>query len=68
MGQSESSIAFGEGVQLGARVENRVAVQAIVTSLLTVLGKDRGDGVIDLGAAGRWYPASDGGMATKEGA
>ena len=59
---------FTEGVDFGAQVENRVAVQAIVSSLLTVLGKDPGDGIIDLGAAGRWYPGADGGLATKEGA
>jgi hypothetical protein len=45
---------FDEGFQLGARVEHGVAVEAVVNALLNILGKDPGDGIIDLGAAGRW--------------
>jgi len=45
---------FANGFQLGARVEHRVAVEAAVNALLAILGKDAGDGVIDLGAAGEW--------------
>lgn len=48
----ERQIAFDEGMKLGARVENRTAVQALQQAALTVLGKDRGDGAIDLGALG----------------
>ena len=48
----ERKIAFDEGMQLGARVEHRVAVEALQQAALTVLGKDRGDGAIDLGALG----------------
>lgn len=55
MGQgSKFQEGFNAGVQFGGKVENRVAVEAIANSLLTVMGKDAGDGVIDLGAAGRW--------------
>jgi hypothetical protein len=54
---------FDEGLQLGARIENRIAVQSIVTALLQVLGKDKGDGIINLGAAGRWYPGDESGLA-----
>lgn len=45
---------FDEGFQLGAKVEHRVAVEAVAGALLDILGKDAGDGVINLGAAGRW--------------
>ena len=50
--------AFDEGMRLGTRVEHRVAVQAIVTALLEVMGKDPGDGPINLGAAGTWFAGS----------
>lgn len=45
---------FDKGMQLGARVEHRVAVEAVANALLNILGKDAGDGVISLGAAGDW--------------
>lgn len=44
--------AFDAGMQLGAKVEHRVAVEALQQAALTVLGKDRGDGAINLGALG----------------
>lgn len=50
-----SSRAFSEGMQLGAKVEHRVAVEAIQQAALSVLGKDRGDGEINLGALGTAY-------------
>jgi len=56
---------FDDGVQLGAKVEHDAAVAALADALLRVLGKDRGDGYIDLGAAGRWYPGADNGRAEK---
>ena len=49
---SKTREAFDAGMQLGAKVEHRVAVEAIQQAALTVLGKDRGDGAIDLGALG----------------
>lgn len=51
--------AFTGGMQLGAEVEHKVAVAAVANALLNILGKDAGDGIIDLGAAGRWA-CSDG--------
>lgn len=45
--------AFHEGLELGAKVEQRVAREALQQAVLRVLGKDRGDGAIDLGALGR---------------
>lgn len=47
--------AFGEGMQLGAKVEHQAAIEAIATAALHILCKDPGDGVIDLGALGKWY-------------
>jgi hypothetical protein len=49
---------FDEGFQLGAKVEHRVAVEAVATALLEILGKDAGDGIINLGAAGWWGKSS----------
>ena len=49
--------AFDDGFQLGAKVEHRVAVEAVVTAALHILGKDIGDGEIDLGSLGRWWPS-----------
>lgn len=46
--------AFDRGFQLAARVEQRAAELAAATLVLKVLGKDGGDGVIDLGALGKW--------------
>lgn len=45
--------AFNDGLQLGSKVEHRVAVEALQVAALAILGKDRGDGAIDLGALGR---------------
>lgn len=42
------------GFQLGARVANDAAVEAIAQAALAILGKDRADGAIDLGALGVW--------------
>jgi hypothetical protein len=46
------SEAFDSGMALGARVEHRVAVEALQQAALKVLGKDRGDGGINLGVLG----------------
>ncbi|MES2156051.1 MAG: hypothetical protein V4510_13035 [bacterium] len=46
--------AFDEGFQQGARIEHAAAVAAAANALLNILGKDAGDGLIDLGAAGTW--------------
>jgi hypothetical protein len=51
------SSAFVEGMNLGASVENRVASDAIVAAALAILGKDRADGEIDLGALGKHFAA-----------
>jgi hypothetical protein len=51
---SDVSDHFDEGFQLGAKVEHRVAVEAVANALLDILGKDAGDGYINLGAAGWW--------------
>lgn len=48
--------AHAEGMSLGASIENRIAISAIATAALAILGKDRADGIIDLGALGRWLP------------
>jgi hypothetical protein len=48
----QRAASFDAGMQLGAKVEHRVAVEAIQQAALTVLGKDRGDGAIQLGALG----------------
>jgi hypothetical protein len=50
--------SFGKGAQFGARVEQRVAVEALQQAALAVLGKDRGDGPINLGALGEEVFAS----------
>jgi hypothetical protein len=54
----QSQAAFDDGMKLGARIEHNVAVTAVVTALLQILGKDPGDGPIDLGAAGTWFAGS----------
>lgn len=51
---------YDAGMQLGAKVEHQVAVRAIATAALSILGKDAADGVINLGALGKWYPRPDG--------
>lgn len=56
--QRKENKAYTEGMALGARIEHKVAVQAVVTALLAILGKDPGDGPIDLGAAGTWFAGS----------
>lgn len=43
---------FDEGFQLAAAVEQRAARTALQQYVLDVLGKDRADGPIDLGALG----------------
>lgn len=60
--ERELAEQWTDGMQFGAKVENKVALRAVVGALLVILGKDQGDGVIDLGAAGRWYPAADTGQ------
>lgn len=64
--QEARGLGFADGMQLGAKVENGVAVQALVTALLKVIGDDQGDGYIDLGKVGTWFPGPDGGSATKK--
>ena len=44
--------AFGAGFQQAAQVEQRAAREALARYALEVLGKDAGDGAIDLGALG----------------
>jgi hypothetical protein len=48
---------FDAGFQLGAKVEHDAAVAAVAQLALAVLGKDRADGEIDLGALGKHYAA-----------
>ncbi len=67
-GQQCQAEGFDKGMQLGAKVENGVAVQALVTALLRVIGDDQGDGFIDLGKVGTWYPGKDDSSAVKKGA
>jgi hypothetical protein len=55
--QRATSVGFADGMQLGAKIEHRVAVEAIATAALHVLGKDIGDGEIKLGALGSWWPS-----------
>ena len=43
---------FDAGFQLAAQVEQRAAREALARYALEVLGKDAGDGAIDLGALG----------------
>jgi hypothetical protein len=64
--QVEKSRAFDEGIQLGARVEHRYAVQAVATAALHVLGKDVGDGEINLGSLGTWWPSFDMALGPKD--
>ena len=45
---------FDEGLALGSRVATRHATAAVAGALLDILGKDLGDGIINLGAAGYW--------------
>lgn len=40
------------GLKLGARIEHDRAVAAIAQAALAILGKDRSDGPVDLGALG----------------
>lgn len=61
-----ASSAFSEGMQLGSRIEHRVAVEAVVTAALHVLGKDVGDGEISLGALGTWWPSFDTAIGPKD--
>jgi hypothetical protein len=49
---------WDEGVHLGARIEHKVALEAVANALLEILGKDAGDGIINLGAAGTWGKSS----------
>jgi predicted RNA-binding Zn ribbon-like protein len=50
-----SQAAFQEGFQMAARIEQAAAKAALAEYALVVLGKDRGDGEIDLGALGKHY-------------
>jgi len=63
---SKTREAFDAGMQLGAKVEHRVAVEAISTAMLHVLGKDVGDGEINLGAAGSWWPSFEVAIGPKD--
>lgn len=57
------SRAFDEGVQIGARTEHNAARRAIAGAVLAILGKDRADGPVDLGALGVWAAADFGAAA-----
>ncbi|HEY6006845.1 MAG TPA: hypothetical protein VIU40_00860, partial [Geobacteraceae bacterium] len=46
------SRAFDEGVQIGAQTEHNAARRAVAGAVLGILGKDRADGPVDLGALG----------------
>ena len=48
---------FHRGMRLGVRVEHEAAVRAIAQAALAILGKDRADGQVDLGALGKHYAA-----------
>jgi hypothetical protein len=50
-----SQAAFQEGFQQAARIEQSAAKAALAEYVLVVLGKDRADGEIDLGALGKHY-------------
>ena len=50
---------FDAGFNLAARVEQHNARAALGRYVLEVLGKDRGDGLIDLGALGLWHAGSE---------
>ena len=54
-------VSFDEGFKLGAKVEYRAALEAAANALLDILGKDAGDGIINLGAAGHWVQHGDDG-------
>ena len=58
--------AWMRGWDLGGSIERRVAEEAVTAAALRVLGKDRGDGIIDLGALGRWYPQASECTPTRE--
>ena len=62
----EARAAFDQGMQLGAKVEHGVAVEAIATAALHVLGKDVGDGEINLGALGSWWPSFETAIGPKD--
>jgi hypothetical protein len=53
----EYKTGFDAGFQLAAQVEQRVAREALARYALEVLGKDRADGEVDLGALGKHYAA-----------
>lgn len=52
------SATFDRGFQLGAQVEQRATREALAAFVLEVLGKDRADGEVDLGALGRHFARS----------
>ncbi len=58
--------AFDEGMQLGAQVEQRNAREALASAVLAVLGKDAGDGDIQLGALGTWRATLADGVGARE--
>jgi hypothetical protein len=47
--------AWSRGWELAFDIADRRERQVAATMVLAVLGKDRGDGEIDLGALGKWY-------------
>lgn len=47
--------SFDNGMQLGSKLNQSHARQVMATAVLGMLGKDAGDGVIDLGTLGRWF-------------
>ena len=46
--------AFDAGIQLGSKLAQTDAINAIGMAALEILGKDRADGEIDLGALGKF--------------
>lgn len=65
--ETTNSLWASVGFRLGGQVESDYALKAVVTALLMVLGKDQADGIIDLGAAGRWYPGGTEGARKVDG-
>lgn len=52
--EEKEKIAFDQGLNLGSKIVHDEAVATIGQAVLRILGKDRGDGIIDLGALGEF--------------
>ena len=57
----EQSAAFDRGFQMAAKLEQGRARAEMARFVLSMLGKDAGDGRIDLGALGQWHVVNDNG-------